>query len=258
MRLPLIGTALTLVALALTSACESSPVGGDDETAGSGGSAGSAGSSGMSGSGGSRAPNPCSGALRQTAGLVDEVATAQVIVLSEADDELELFVDATAGGLGNQDRNPWVYVSLSTGQAVALSDLDALESTAWDLALKRFVIRTNSGDSGPGQGGALRVALPWASVNADTQGNRALPVESWFDEDCNLTVGDTGDLVTTFTGWSEYDQATHVLTPADAVYITAGGDGALYKVAVLDYYSTATGAHGRVDGNYKLRVAKLP
>jgi hypothetical protein len=141
---------------------------------------------------------------------------------------------------------------------VALTDLDALKSTAWDLALKRFVVRTNGGDSGPGQGGALRVALAWDSVDGSTQGNRVLPTESWFDADCNLTTGDQGELITTFTGWSEYDLATHTLAPADAVFLTGGGDGARYKVAVLDYYSNPDGTHGRLDGHYKLRVAALP
>jgi hypothetical protein len=258
MRLPLVSVGFSSMALALTLACASSPV-GDDENGGAAGSGGtSAGGNSMSGSGGGVIPSTCSGALRQALGLVDEVSTAPVVLLSEARGELEVYVDATAGGIGGQDSFPWVYISLASGKAVALSDLDALSSNAWDLAFKRFLIRSNGGDSGPGQGGALRVALPWEAVNEGTQGDRALPTESWFDGDCRLSTDDQGELLTTFSGWSEYDPATHVLAPADVVYLTQGGDGTRYKVAVLDYYSNADGTHGKTAGRYKLRVAKLP
>lgn len=201
--------------------------------------------------------NSCSGALRQELQLVDEVSSRAVSILESNGEELVLYVDATAGGPNGTE--PWVYVSLATGEAVPLTDLEALGSTAWDLALRRSVIRTNSGDSGPGQGGALRVSLPWASVDAETLGSRAPPSEAWFTDECELTVdSSTGDVITTFSGWSEYDVSTHLLTPADAVYLTRGGDGALYKVAVLDYYSNPDGTHGKVSGRYQLRSAPLP
>jgi hypothetical protein len=244
---------IALTALCSALGCESEPVQSDDGAAGSSGNSGSP----SDGGSGDVIPSACSGALRQALGLVDEVSSATVATLSSGA-ELVLFVDASAGGLGGQDTFPWVYVSLTTGEAVALTDLEALESKAWDLALKRFVIRTNSGDSGPGEGGALRVGLPWDSVDSSTLGDRTLSTESWFDADCNLTTDEQGELVTTFTGWSEYDQASHVLAPADAVYLTRGGDGKRYKVAILDYYANPDGSAGRTAGRYKLRVAALP
>ena len=42
------------------------------------------------------------------------------------------------------------------------------------------------------------------------------------------------------------------------MYITAGADGTLYKLAILDYYSTASGGHGDTAARFKLRVAPLP
>jgi hypothetical protein len=127
------------------------------------------------------------------------------------------------------------------------------------LALKRSVLRTNGGDSGPGQGGAVRVALPWSEVNQATLGGRSIPAESFFDQDCQLVLDASQNLITTFSGWSEYDEAAHVLSAApDVVFITAGADGATYKVAVLDYYATPTGGHGTVSGRYLLRTAPLP
>src|SRR5262249_13085021 len=151
------------------------------------------------------------------------------------------------------DTHAWVYLSLKTGAKVALGDLDALHSLAWDLAFKRYIVRTNGGDSGPGKGGAIKVTLPWDQVDHSTLGGAVVPAEPWRDRMCMLTARDTmGQLVTTYSGWSEYDEATHVLNAADAVFITAAADGTLYKVAILDHYSTPTGAHGTVPGGYKL------
>ena len=248
------GTALLFVCTALLGlACSSEPVAGDENGNGGSGGKGSGGSKATAG-----APtSPCSGALRQELQLVDEVSPRAVTVLEMNGAELVVYVDATAGGADGTE--PWVYLSLSTGQGVALTDLDALVSTDWDLALRRFVIRTNGGDSGPGQGGALRVNLPWDSVDEGTLAGRMPPAEAWFDAECNLTTDtSTGDVITTFSGWDEYDLETHTLTPADAVYLTQGADGALYKVAILDYYSNPNGTHGTIPGRYRLRIAPLP
>jgi HmuY protein len=256
MRMTYRGLGFAAACLALFAGCSSTPL-GDDESAGGAATDGTSGS----GTGGSASatPRPCSGALRQSLSLVDEVSTAAVKTLSEAGDERIVYVDASVGGIDGQDTHPWVYLSLATGQAVAVTDLEAFDSMAWDLALKRSTLRTNSGDSGPGKGGAIRVALAWDKVAASTLGNLPLPIEEWFDEECSIVKDATNNLVTTFSDWSEYDEATHVLAPADAVYITAGADGALYKLQILDYYSTATGTHGAAtnSGHYKLRIAPL-
>lgn len=247
---------LTLAsALALLVSCSSKPVGGDESSAGGtgGGASTTAGSSGVD-----PTPSACSAALRQSLSLVDEVSTATVSILSESAGERTLYVDASVGGLSNQDARPWLYVALATGQAVAVTDLEALSSKAWDLAFKRSVVRTNGGDSGPGEGGAIRIALPWEQVDSSTLGAKALPVESWFDENCEVARDASMNLITTYSGWSEYDEANHVLSAApDVVYVTAGADGTLYKVELLDYYSTPTGTHGTVAGRYKVRVAPL-
>ena len=253
MRVKLV-TLTVVTALAALIGCSSQPV--DEDTGAAGG--------GNTTTGGSPSTEPqpsmCSAALRESLSLVDEVSTAAVKILSEADGERTLYIDGSTGGsLGGQETHPWVYVALTTGTAVALTDVEALSSKAWDLAFKRSVVRTNGGDSGPGNGGAIRIALPWDSVDKTTLGQKTLPTESWFDDKCKLTLDDAANLITTYSGWSTYDETDHVLSAApNVVFVTAGADGALYKVAILDYYSTASGAHGAVAGRYKVRVAPLP
>jgi hypothetical protein len=260
MSMTMRGTLETLTitaALSLLVGCASKAL-TDDENAGGSSAGGSKNTGGTTSSG-------CSSVLRQSLSLVDQASTAPVSVLDQSGSELTLYIDASVGGVAGQETHPWVYVKLATGAAVAETDLTAFTSKAWDLAFKRSVIRTNSGDSGPGNGGAIRIALPWDAVDRSTLGDKSLPVELWFEAECKIKLDATNNLITTFSDWSEYNQTSHVLSPApDVVYITAGADGTLYKVAVLDYYSKPNGAHGietgvnSDSGRYKLRVAPLP
>lgn len=63
----------------------------------------------------------------------------------------EFDLDATAGGLaptgGPDDR--WTYLRLPD-TILELNDADAAVSADWDLAWKRFQVKSNSGPSGPG------------------------------------------------------------------------------------------------------------
>ena len=48
-----------------------------------------------------------------------------------------------------------------------------------------------------------------------------------------------------------------MLSPAPVTYLVSGGTGRLYKVAIVSYYATPTGAAGTVAGRYLVRVAAL-
>ena len=51
--------------------------------------------------------------------------------------------------------DPWKYFSFAKGDFVELTEEEAATSLDWDIAFQRYYIRTNSGTSGKGQGGAL-------------------------------------------------------------------------------------------------------
>ncbi len=54
--------------------------------------------------------------------------------------------------------DPWKYFSFAKGDFVDLTEEEAATSLEWDIAFQRYYIRTNSGTSGKGQGGALDMA----------------------------------------------------------------------------------------------------
>src|SRR4051812_19630201 len=177
--------------------------------------------------GGTDAPpggTQCSSARDQLLLPIDRVASGAVSIVSDTGGKKTIYVDASAGGLGSAAKNPRVYVDLSNGTRVPVTDKSAVTSTDWDLALKRAVIFSNSGDSGIGTGGAVQLKKPFASVS-DADAQAATPTaESFFDADCNAKLDPTGAPATTFADWYDYDQTTNIPTPKPGVsYVVRGG-----------------------------------
>lgn len=73
------------------------------------------------------------------------------------------------------DYSKWVYVSLKKGEVVEVSN--PKENTSWDIAFHRYDVRLNGGESGKGQGAAVKSgetgkATPLEKANK-------VPTEGW-------------------------------------------------------------------------------
>lgn len=100
----------------------------------------------------------------------------------------------------------------------------------WDIAFKRTTIFTNSGSSGPGQGGAVVLTnvnfsdvteAPLSGYNIDATGAPVIPTGSG-------------------KGWYLYNFTTNIISPiAGVVFIIRTGDGKYAKVQILSYYKDA-------------------
>ena len=208
--------------------------------------------------GGADASPSCDVALDAALKPIDTVSTGAVTVLEESGGARLLFVDATAGGPAAASTNPRVYLDLGTGRRVEVSDKAARTSSGWDLALERAVIFTNSGHGGPGVGSAVYVAKPFADVTAADAGGKTFPTERFVDERCAPILDPGGALKTSFDGWYDYDAATNKVTPKTGTFLVKGAKGALYGVAVTQYYATSDGGGpGAAGANYTLRVNPL-
>lgn len=100
--------------------------------------------------------------------LHDAVSTGAIEV-TEEDGVFTATIDAAAGGSQQSRNNPFVYLDLNGGAKVAITDLASLDDTTWDLAFKRYVIRTNSADGGPGQ------SILYKRVDTTLEAETALP-----------------------------------------------------------------------------------
>ena len=188
---------------------------------------------------------------------INKVSTGAVTVLSDTGSVRTLYIDASGGGTANAVKNPRVYVDLEAGARIDVTDTTATMSTAWDLALKRDKIFTNSGDAGPGVGGAMLIDKTFSAVNAAEANGTALVPEKFFDADCNPQLDQTQTVSTTFSDWYDYDQVTHIPTPKDVTYVVAGGTGKKYKVAITAYDGLPDGGMGMATAYYLLKVTSL-
>lgn len=100
-------------------------------------------------------------------------------------------------------------------------------STEWDVAFSSTTIYTNSGLSGPGDGGALILDIPFNDVTIAPSGGYNVDTDTLFA----IPAG-SGN------GWYNYNPATHIVTPIEnTTLVIKTGDGAFYaKLQVLSYY----------------------
>jgi len=189
---------------------------------------------------------------------IAKVSTGQVKVLSTDGDVLTLYVDAAAGGAMEVKSNPRVYIKL-TGEKVEVDDKEAFASSDWDLALKRVDVYTNSGDAGPGKGGAALVTKDFDDVTAADADAASIASETFFDEECNGLTDEASFIVTTFSGWYDYEVGGGPTVKPRVSFIVRGADGtSRYKVGIVSYTGTSDGGtDGRATGRFILKVAPL-
>lgn len=116
-------------------------------------------------------------------------------------------------------RDSFTYVRVGEG---VVSIADPSVSTDWDLAFGRAIIRTNSGTSGPGGGGAASIGVvPYDSILSIEDAEFAID-ELIDDESTNPILG----------SWFSYDISTHTLTPKRDIWLvrTARGDYAKLRI----------------------------
>lgn len=138
-------------------------------------------------------------------------------------------------------RTDWTYLRVGAG---VVTPVDPATSTAWDLALLRTAIRTNSGSSGQGLGGALRLGdVPFADVmSTDTIG---------FTEDALSPPAMPGGEETSgspvLSDWFDYDVATHTVSPRAETFALRRADGTYAKLRIFSW----------VDGTFVLQLEAI-
>jgi hypothetical protein len=124
-------------------------------------------------------------------------------------------LDTTGGGMS--PTLPYVYLKFTDKglEPVALNDEDAFGSTDWDIAARRFVIRLNSGVSGPGYVTAARTE-PETKFESVTEVPDDLEyrTEEYFSDDCTLVndssgIGSPGTALASFWSYQACVEMTH-------------------------------------------------
>ena len=137
--------------------------------------------------------------------------------------------------------NDWIYFSLSQGKEIEVKEENHMEDQTWDLAFNRYNVRTNSGLSGKGQGGAFDTKLTDMSAVAE------VPAGITFTEDtaADITGSFTGSGVTYVKSTLNEVLGTAIkfqgppptYTPSNHVYIVKTADGKYAKIKVLGFHN---------------------
>ncbi|MDZ7695085.1 MAG: HmuY family protein [Balneolaceae bacterium] len=112
----------------------------------------------------------------------------------------------------------YTFYDLETGAIVADEDS---ATTEWDLGFNATLIIVNTGDSGPGEGGALALDVAFEEVNtAPSEGYSEDGIADWYN----------------YTG-TEGTPPHTVLPKEDKTFLIKTGDGEHYaKIQILSYY----------------------
>ena len=128
--------------------------------------------------------------------------------------------------ISSMDAMTWNYVSLRTGEVLT----DTASTTAeWDIAFSRTLVRTNSGTSGPGTGGAFDIESDdFATVTEAPTGGYVV--------DEMITPGQPGQ--PPYSGnavlgtWFDYDPVNHIVSVRNTVFSIRLADGSYAKLRV--------------------------
>ncbi len=167
----------------------------------------------------------------------DKVSEGAVATTTEGEDFVTT-VDGSGGGYDKYTRNAWVYLKFTDqgAQKVEIDDESALESMDWDMSMRRYIIRLNSGSSGPScVGAAALIGQDYSSVAAVPDGISYVP-DDYYTDDCTLindSSGLPGSPQVAMGPWWEYPGCVKTTgTP----FLIQQADGHVIKLVVESYY----------------------
>jgi hypothetical protein len=146
----------------------------------------------------------------------------------------------------------WKYFSFAKNDTVTIADPQ--NSPDWDLAFQRYRIKTNSGKSGSGKGGAAN-SYQKGQIGFDAL--KVVPDTATFSTDDSFSIAVQQGYATYIVNPEIYTwftielaaQGTQIV-PSDFIYIVRTYDGKYAKVWIKSYYSSAN-ASGHITFQYK-------
>lgn len=173
-------------------------------------------------------------------------------------------VDATAGGIVEAPQNPWLYLRFTDQglEQVDLDDLQALDSTDWDIAAKRFGLRLNGGVSGPSTVTAAAIEGETYEALDALPDDATLGSDAFYTEDCTLIDDGSGQGSPNYrlTPWWTYPGC---VATTSIPFVIELADGSRLKFVVDSYYQSGqdtcneTGMMGMGSANFSWRWAFL-
>lgn len=156
-------------------------------------------------------------------------------------DDFVTFIDATGGGMTATQSYVYARFTDKGLEKLDLTDEDAFKSTKWDIAFRRYIIRLNSGVSGPGdvKGGRTAPNTKFADLK-DVPDGIELRTEEYFQGDsCEFIPDGSGLPGAPASALASFWSYKMCLEMTKNVYILELPKGKHVKLEVLAYYDLA-------------------
>lgn len=185
----------------------------------------------------------CKAELGEALSLVGGSVSPQNITNERDGNGIKSVVDARAGGLTADPRQPYLYARFRGGglEKVELDDQQALSSMDWDIAFHRYVVRLNGGSSGPSCVAAARLegadydALASAPADLDFAVDEQMTAACAFRADSEAQdPANEQDFGAALRGWYLY---VGCLETTYDPFVIRLADGRLLKLVVTHYYA---------------------
>jgi hypothetical protein len=185
----------------------------------------------------------CAAEIAEALSLVEGSVSPQQITNERDGDGIKSVVDARAGGLTADPRQPYLYARFRGGglEKVELDDEQALSSMDWDIAFHRYVVRLNGGSSGPSCVAAARLkgedydALTSAPAGLDLRLDEQMTAACGFRADSEAQdPANEQDFGAALRGWYLY---VGCLETTYDPFVIRLADGRLLKLVVTHYYA---------------------
>ena len=193
--------------------------------------------------------------------LHDDLVSSATVSSSQDGSDWLSGVDASAGGYQEAANNPWVYVRFTDEglERVDIDDETALESMDWDMALRRFIIRLNGGNSGPScVGAASLLEGDYGNIETVPDGLIFAP-DQFYTSDCTI-INDSSGLPNSpqvvLGTWWEYPGCVATTAVPQIIQLA---NGRILKLKVESYYGlgqdtcNTNGTPGEHSGQIQLR-----
>jgi hypothetical protein len=169
--------------------------------------------------------------------LFDQPAKGEIREEDKQGDTFHTYIDASSGG--TEPSESYVYGRFGKDglERLDLSDQDAFGSLDWDIAFRRFVVRLNSGVSGPGNitGARTKPQTEFDSVAAVPDG-LDYRTEQYFSDSCDY-INDGSGIGSPATALASFWSYSACVAMTGNVYVLALRDDQHVKLQVLDYYT---------------------
>jgi hypothetical protein len=169
--------------------------------------------------------------------LFDEPAAGAIRDEAGEGDGFYNLVDATGGGLNAEASFVYARFTDDGLEKVSLSDEEAFESLDWHVAFRRYVVRLNSGVSGPGEVTAARTRpnTLFAELTSAPDGLE-YRTEEYFTASCEY-VPDTSGIGAPATALSSFWKYQACVQMTKNVYVLSLPSERQVKLEILSYYS---------------------